>query len=591
MAAPDAAPAPVAVKSIKGEKKKVHKDATADLYAQHAPKTPDDAMRAIWHKPSEIRRHERELFKRFASDVKPRETMGLAPKHAPLSNCYGWTQSRDFVIVVVWLQGSPDDVTVEINNNKMLVQTEGYTPVIDRQLFSQVDERVDVESVSWDKLDLMALKLTKRDPGVIWDALFAGDWRLLRAVDAASYEALPDPSAPLTYTISVFVPEHCLRSDIDVDVTAQYVSVRVREWTEWRRHFKYPCRATEAVWELGWEKPLEEETEQRWSVGEDSYRPTSLHRRRRVVQITVGFADLPRKRVVYDRRHGELVELGLDSDVKDAPASAFRADVIDGDLATRTLFVEHEDGMLCGAVAEVASHLDAPEAYPLSRLSAVAEALLSHIPAADRNLYEFGGEDVLEPVDQWRAAASYDAELAWCERVGREFDDGEERRIEEESEDEDTVVVEELPPPPLQRPKCGMLGAEPVRVLTGARAAPKAWPLTRSLASGRDAWPAERLADYAFDAGKKSVKVYVRVPFAVTDECVYAEFDDELRLEVVDAAASTRYYFRVALAHAVSKQHCKAAAKRGDVVVTLRKADPEDAWLTLASTEVAGNYF
>ena len=387
MAAPDAAPAPVAVKSIKGEKKKIHKDATADLYAQHAPKTPDDAMRAIWHKPSEIRRHERELFKRFASDVKPRETMGLAPKHAPLSNCYGWTQSRDFVIVVVWLQGPSDDVTIEINDNRMLVQTEGYTPVIDRQLFAQIDERVDVERVSWDKLDLMALKLVKRDPGVVWDALFAGDWRLLRAVDAASYEALPDPSDPLTYTISVFVPEHCLRSDIAVDVTAQYVSVRVREWTEWRRHFKYPCRATEAVWELGWEKPLEEETEQRWSVGEDSYRPTSLHRRRRVVQITVGFADLPRKRVVYDRRHGELVELGLDSEVNDAPDSAFRADVIDGDLATRTLFVEHEDGMLCGAVAEVASHLDAPEAYPLSRLSAVAQALLSHIPASDRNLY------------------------------------------------------------------------------------------------------------------------------------------------------------------------------------------------------------
>ena len=97
-----------------------------------------------------------------------------------------------------------------------------------------------------------------------------------------------------------------------------------------------------------------EETEERWSVGEDAYRPTTLQRRRRVVQITVGFADLPRKRVVYDRRHGELVELGLDSDVKDAPSSAFRADVIDSDLATRTLFVEHEDGMLCGAVAEVA---------------------------------------------------------------------------------------------------------------------------------------------------------------------------------------------------------------------------------------------
>ena len=135
-----------------------------------------------------------------------------------------------------------------------------------------------------------------------------------------------------------------------------------------------------------------------------------------------------------------------------------------------------------------------------------------------------------------------------------------------------------------------MLGAEPVRVLTG-RPPQKAWPLSQSLAPHRDAWPAERLADYAFDAGKKSVKVYVRVPFAVTDESVFAEFDVELRLEVVDAAAATRYYFRVALAHAVSKQHCKAAAKRGDVVVTLRKADPEDAWLTLASTEISGNYF
>ena len=79
------------------------------------------------------------------------------------------------MIVVVWLQ-DPDDVTVEIND-KMLVQTEGYTPVIDRQLFSR-QMRVDVESVSWDKLDLMALKLVKRDPGVIWDALFEGDWRL-----------------------------------------------------------------------------------------------------------------------------------------------------------------------------------------------------------------------------------------------------------------------------------------------------------------------------------------------------------------------------------------------------------------------------
>ena len=106
----------------------------------------------------------------------------------------------------------------------------------------------------------------------------------------------------------------------------------------------------------------------------------------------------------------------------------------------------------------------------------------------------------------------------------------------------------------------------------------------------------------AVDAGKLSVALQpseqsqlsdlsVSVAASILQRNGVVLLKNALQPEVVDEAASTRYYFRVALAHAVSKQHCKAAAKRGDVVVTLRKADPEDAWLTLASTEVAGNYF
>ena len=61
MAAPDAAPAPVTIKSATGEKKKIPKDATADLYAQHAPKTPplstenakpDQKRSEIWRRTS-----------------------------------------------------------------------------------------------------------------------------------------------------------------------------------------------------------------------------------------------------------------------------------------------------------------------------------------------------------------------------------------------------------------------------------------------------------------------------------------------------------------------------------------------------------
>lgn len=604
MAAPDAA-APVATvkAACGGDARRVRKTTTADLYAAHAPKTPDEAMRAIWHKPQRIRAHERELFKRFASEVKGKETMGLAPKHAPLANVYGWTQSRDSVIVVVWLQGALDDVTVEVDKDHVLIQTEGYPPVVDRKLFGRIDERVDVENVSWDRLDLVALKLVKGDPGVVWDALFEGDWRLLRAVDSRSYDAEPDGADPLTYCISVFVPEHCVRGDVEVVFTSTSVSVRVAGLVEWRRHFKYPCQASEACWELGWEKPAQEEAqegnfEMAWAAGADAYRPSTTRRRRRVVLLTVGFADLPRKRIVYDKKPtGEVVLLGPDADVKDAPPTAFRADVIDKAVATRTLFVEDEDGMLCGAVAELAAHLDAREAYPVERLSTVANALLSHIPEEERDQYAFGDPEVedVEPNAAWRSAAQYDAELRWCERLGRDPSrlrgDVDEPRIEEESEDDD-LTVEELEEPPLPMPSGGMLGLAPVRVLARAASPSKAWPLTRSLAPTCDAWPCTRLEDYAFDAGAKNVKVYLKVPFAVTDESIFVEFEkDALRLEVVDAASQTRFYFRQALAHAVDAKRCKAQAKRGDVVLTLRKADAEDAWLSLASTEFAGSYF
>ena len=76
-----------------------------------------------------------------------------------------------------------------------------------------------------------------------------------------------------------------------------------------------------------------------------------------------------------------------------------------------------------------------------------------------------------------------------------------------------------------------MLGTAPVRVRPAAapaRSSDKAWPHGVAL-SGDASWPAVTVSDYAFDAGAKTVKVYLSLGAALrgplTDGAVAAEFD------------------------------------------------------------------
>ena len=57
-----------------------------------------------------------------------------------------------------------------------------------------------------------------------------------------------------------------------------------------------------------------------------------------------------------------------------------------------------------------------------------------------------------------------------------------------------------------------------------------------------------------------------------------------MRLEVADAASKRRLCFSSFLAHGVDAARCKAKVKaeKGEVVLVLRKADPDDAWARLS---------
>lgn len=58
----------------------------------------------------------------------------------------------------------------------------------------------------------------------------------------------------------------------------------------------------------------------------------------------------------------------------------------------------------------------------------------------------------------------------------------------------------------------------------------------------------------------------------------------QVRLEVADAASKRRLCFSSFLAHGVDAARCKAKVKaeKGEVVLVLRKADPDDAWARLS---------
>ena len=50
--------------------------------------------------------------------------------------------------------------------------------------------------------------------------------------------------------VDVFVPRNCRVEDLEVDLTARHLSVKVEGWGVFRRHWAYTCRSDEASWHL-----------------------------------------------------------------------------------------------------------------------------------------------------------------------------------------------------------------------------------------------------------------------------------------------------------------------------------------------------
>ncbi|KAH8059095.1 hypothetical protein JL722_5649 [Aureococcus anophagefferens] len=536
---PPPAPAIPAVPLIKDAKrgskeKRVRRGkSTEEIYADHLPKTAEEAMKAIWHKPKEIRAHERLLFKKFMSKVRRKEVPGLGKDHSPLANCYAWTQSKGYVIFVVWLQGPLDDVTVEVTEPAhVLVQTEGFPAVVDRDLAYGIDPSQDMDSVSWDKLDMIAFKIAKAEYGKRWDRLFDGDWRMLRAADFGGkkgcydWEPNPDPEEHLSFVITVYVPEHTAKKDVTVEIKSDCARVAVAGWpAEWRRSFKFNCRSHQSTWQLAWRAPAGASFEPAWSIAgaaaevERGSPEDMRFRRRRAVQLTCYFTELPMKRMVYDRdAAGEIHELGKIEDVKDPPKSAFAADVPDKETASRVLFVEEEDGMLTGV------------------------NMLRYLPPQERDQYAFDETDEQsdpESVIQWWDRTAYDEEVEWCRSLGR----------------------------------------EPRRFLTDD---PDGDLAARSRRLGLD----DDDDDDDDEDDDPVVEVYLSLGkhLALADDAVFVFFGyDHLRVEALHAPSKSRAVFSVDLAHDVDAEKCKFKVKadRGDVVLTLRKFNADDVWAKL----------
>ena len=46
------------------------------------------------------------------------------------------------------------------------------------------------------------------------------------------------------------MPRNCTVEDLEVDLTARHLTVKVAGWGVFRRHWAYTCRSDEASWHL-----------------------------------------------------------------------------------------------------------------------------------------------------------------------------------------------------------------------------------------------------------------------------------------------------------------------------------------------------
>ncbi|KAJ8602130.1 hypothetical protein CTAYLR_001640 [Chrysophaeum taylorii] len=415
---------------------------SSEFYASKMPKTAEEAMAMIWDKPMEVREYEREQFRSLVE-------AGTPVSRAQLSNCYAWTQSKQSVTVVVWLQGSLEETHVEVTEPAHIkVQTEGYPAVIDGDFAYEIDPSQDMDSVAWERLDIICFKIFKKREER-WERLFRDGTRGLRAAD------FPGTEWDDELTLFVEMPKFATRDDVFVDVDSTRLRIECAGCAPFERHFRWA--SSTATWCFG---------KGRVEVSIDGDLPTKLE---------------------YFKKNGEAASCREDADLQ--------AQVPDYDAARRGMFVEEEDGMLTRIVAEMMAKMDYGERGLPTILSGVAQNMFSYIQR-ERDLYAFDdtpeASDPETIFDWWNNDQKH---LDWCASVGREPPD-------DDDDDDDEPVVQVLdddPPPELPLPPGGMLGTAPVKLETAAAPVPRALRRTP-------------LTDYAWDsdnAGKSTVKLYL----------------------------------------------------------------------------------
>lgn len=504
-----------------------------DFYASHMPSAehPESVLESIWNKPLEVREYERKQFSALRSH---KDSLSLAQ----LTNCYAWTQSKNSVTFVVWLQGSLDETIVDVKEPAhVLVQTEGYAPVIDSELAHAIDSSQDMDSVSWDNFDMIAFKVFKKTPGECWQRLFKTDTHAGRAVDLKPYSWVSGAEEEeLALSVQTFGGE------ASATISSERLEVRCAGWeAPLVKHFKWPVDADASAWT-------------RSEVG---------------LELLLRVRNPPTMRKTYRRIGDDLVE------AKDGDLIANVPDIA---LLRRMLFVEDEDGMLTGVVAEMMAYMDYGESRwrKMNELSTLSQSIFKvFLPPHLRDQYAFDDTDELaDPQSILEWWEEQDASQPAVAESGDKVDDDPVVEVLNDVGD-DHLLPTASPPPPL--PPGGMLGSEPVRISR-----------TSSLLgrTGGDGKPRHLIADYAFDSSNATVKVYVDFKAPVDSSRIVTKFTSNSASVDLDCEDHT-VSFETKLAHTVDPDRCTIKLKLPTtVVILLKKTDPAIPWGPMLKPDV-----
>ena len=249
------------------------------------------------------------------------------------------------------------------------------------------------------------------------------------------------------------------------------------------------------------------------------------------------------------------------------------------------------------------------------RVSALRACALPHPPPVRSPRYTFDETDEAldkEPLAEWWAKETAAAAVRWRRELGIVDEPDAPPRPPpppRDDDDDDELEWEELQPGDaasvqLRRPPAGCAAAPELidasALGDGAPPAPPpsaGWPYSSTLAAlpASALEPPTLVTDYAWDgSGRAAVKVYVALARGaaalVLSPACYAEFSEHTaRVEVLingggaGVVGARRVCFSARLARAIlpEKSSAKVKPEKGELVITLKKAEPGVEWSTL----------